>query len=120
LRFISLVFFIFVFANAQTPYQKGKLTYMSKGCYSCHGNNLEGLHRYPKLSNRAKGFLSYKLKRFRDKISDNQQQEMMIAFAVDLSDEEIDNLTTYMQDYVQDNLSEKYNDSYVPEGDGGS
>ncbi|MDD5202844.1 MAG: c-type cytochrome, partial [Sulfurimonas sp.] len=82
MRFISLVFFIFLSAQAQTPYEMGKNTYMQKGCYSCHGNNLEGLHRYPKLSNRAKGFLSYKLKRFRDKISDNQQQEMMIAFAV--------------------------------------
>jgi len=120
LRFIFLVFFIFVLANAQTPYQKGKSVYMSKGCYSCHGNNLEGLHKYPKLSNRKQGFLSYKLKRFRDKISDNQQQEMMIAFAVNLSDEEIENLTIFMQDFVQDTLSEKYNDTFVPQGDGGS
>lgn len=120
MRFISLVFFIFAFADAQTPYQKGKEVYMSKGCYSCHGNSLEGLHKYPKLANRAKGFLSYKLKRFRDKISDNQQQEMMIAFAVGLSDEEIENLTTFMQEYVEDALSEKYNDSFTIQGDGGS
>jgi len=120
LRFIFPLFFIFLFAHAQTPYEKGKVLYMEKGCYSCHGNKLEGLHRYPKLSNRAKGFLSYKLRRFRDKISDNQQQEMMIAFAVGLSDAEIENLTTYMQDYIEDALNEKYNDKFVPEGDGGS
>lgn len=93
---------------------------MSRGCYSCHGNSLEGLHRYPQLANRAKGFLSYKLKHFREKKSDNQQQEMMIAFAVGLSDEDIENLTTFMQDYVEDALGEKYNDKFVTEGDGGS
>jgi cytochrome c553 len=120
LRFIFLVFLILSFAEAQTLYQKGKSVYMSKGCYSCHGNNLEGLHKYPKLSNRTKGFLSYKLKRFRDKISDNQQQEMMIAFAVNLSDEEIENLTIFMQDFVQDTLNQKYNDTFLPQGDGGS
>lgn len=120
MRFIPLVFFTFVFAHAQTPYQLGKAAYMSKGCYSCHGNNLEGLHMYPKLANRAKGFLSYKLERFRDKISDNQQQEMMIAFAVGLSDNDIDNLTTYMEDFKEDILGKKYNDSFVAEGDGGS
>jgi cytochrome c553 len=120
LRFISLFFFIFVFVHAQTPYQNGKVAYMSKGCYSCHGNNLEGLHMYPKLANRAKGFLSYKLKRFRDKISDNQQQEMMIAFATGLSDEDIENLTTYMENYVEDTQTKKYNDSFVTQGDGGS
>jgi len=111
---------MFLFAHAQTPYEKGKVLYMEKGCYSCHGNQLEGLHRYPKLSNRAKGFLSYKLKRFRDKISDNQQQEMMIAFAVGLSDAEIDALTTYMQEFVEEKQGKRYDTSFLLEGDGGS
>lgn len=75
---------------------------------------------YPKLANRAKGFLSYKLGRFRDKKSDTQQQEMMIAFAVGLSDEDIENLTTFMEDFKEDALGKKYNDSFVAEGDGGS
>ena len=58
---------------------------------------------YPRLANRAKGFLTYKLKRFRDKISDNQQQEMMIAYATSLSDNDIEDLTTFMTDFVDDN-----------------
>ncbi len=45
---------------------------------------------------------------------------MMIAYAVDLSDEDIDDLTTYFSDYVEDNLKEKYDDSYQVHGDGGS
>ncbi|MDD2789181.1 MAG: cytochrome c [Sulfurimonas sp.] len=120
MRFVFPLFLIFFLAHAQTPYEKGKELYMQKGCYSCHGNNLEGLHRYPKLANRAKGFLSYKLNRFRDKISDNQQQEMMIAFAVGLSDTDIDALTSYMQEYVEEKKGKRYDTSFSLEGDGGS
>jgi len=105
---------------AKTPYEKGHELYMQKGCYSCHGVKANGMHNYPRLANIAKGFLTYKLKRFRDKISDNQQQEMMIAFAVDLKDEDIDNLTTFFTDYIDVELEEKYDDSYQTYGDGGS
>ncbi len=105
---------------AKTPYEIGKELYMQKGCYGCHGNKAEGLHKYPKLSNRAKGFLTYKLKRFRDKISDNQQQEMMIPFALGLSDEDIENLTTFLYEYRDESSKEKYDDSYQSWGDGGS
>ena len=118
------IFTIFVlitsFVYAKTPYDKGKELYMEKGCYSCHGTKAEGMHNYPRLANRAKGYLSYKLKRFRDKLSDNQQQEMMIAFAVGLSDEDIDNLTTFFYNYKDDEMREEYDDSYETHGDGGS
>jgi len=93
---------------------------MEKGCFSCHGNKAEGLHKYPYLANRAKGYLTYKLNRFRDKMSDNQQQDMMIAFAVGLSDEDINYLTTFLNEYKDDNLAERYDDSFQTHGDGGS
>lgn len=93
---------------------------MEKGCFSCHGSKLEGMHMYPYLANRARGFLTYKLKRFRDKKSDNQQQEMMIAFAISLSDDDIENLVTFMTDYVDEDNGEKYDDSFQRQGDGGS
>ncbi|MFA6192135.1 MAG: c-type cytochrome [Sulfurimonas sp.] len=120
MRFILLLFFITSFIHAKTSYEVGKSLYMERGCYSCHGNNAEGMHVYPKLSNRAKGFLTYKLKRFRDKISDNQQQEMMIAFAIGLSDEDIDNLTTFLYEFVEEKNKAKYDDSFKNYGDGGS
>ena len=93
---------------------------MEKGCYSCHGTKAEGMHMYPRLANRAKGFLTYKLERFRSKHSDNQQQEMMIPFAVGLSDKDIDNLTTFFTNFVEDKAKERYDDSYQTYGDGGS
>jgi cytochrome c553 len=120
LRFILFIFFVFTYVGAQTSYEKGKELYLAKACYACHGHKLEGIHNYPMLANRAKGFLSYKLKYFRARKADTQRQEMMIAYAVDLSDEDIDDLTTYFSDYVEDNLKEKYDDSYQVHGDGGS
>jgi len=120
LRFILLLFLTFTSIFALTPYEKGKDLYISSACYSCHGHKLEGIHRYPRLANRAKGYMSYKLKHFRARKADNQQQEMMITFAIGLSDEDIDNLTTYFTDYVDVENTERYDDSYENYGDGGS
>ena len=120
MRFIILIFFISTYISAKTPYELGKELYMGKGCFSCHGMKADGMHNYPRLANRAKGFLTYKLNRFRERLSDNQQQEMMIAYAVGLSDADIDNLTTFFSEYVDEELEERYDDSYEEHGDGGS
>ena len=120
MHFIFLISLIFTFSYAQTSYNIGKNIYMQKGCYSCHGTKAEGMHEYPRLANRAKGFLTYKLKRFRSKLSDNQQQEMMIPFAVGLSDIDIENLVIYLYEFKEEDLGEKYDDSYQTHGDGGS
>lgn len=120
MRYIFLPLLLISCIEASTPYELGKQLYMQKGCYSCHGTKLEGLHRYPYLANRAKGYMSYKLKRFRSKLSDNQQQEMMIPFAVGLSDTDIENLTIYMNEYVEEKNGKRYDDSFKIQGDGGS
>ena len=120
MRFFILLFLLFSSSYAKTPYEMGKTIYMEKGCFSCHGSKAEGMHMYPRLANRAKGFLTYKLNRFRSKLSDNQQQEMMIPFAVGLSDTDIDYLTTFFTEFVEDELKERYDDSFQTHGDGGS
>ncbi|MBU1658765.1 cytochrome c [bacterium] len=120
MRFLIIFLFLFPFLHAENSYDSGKRLYMQKGCYSCHGNNAEGMHTYPRLANRARGFLTYKLERFRNKISDNQQQEMMIPFAVGLSDNDIKDITHYLYEFVEEKHGEKYDDSYKTHGDGGS
>lgn len=120
MHFFVVLFLFFLSANANQSYDNGKAIYMQKGCNGCHGNKAEGLNEYPPLANRDKSYMTYKLKRFRSKLSTNQQQEMMIPFAVGLSDKDIDNLTTFMQDYKVKKMTKKYNDSFTISGDGGS
>ena len=120
MRFITLFFLIYTIAVAKTPYELGKELYMGKGCFSCHGNKADGLHNYPALANRAKGYLTYKLEKFRSRKSDNQQQEMMVGYAIGLSDKDIDYLTTFFAEYKDDESAESYDDSYQEHGDGGS
>ena len=120
MRFIIILVLFLSSLHSTSSYKLGKDLYIKKGCYSCHGNKLEGLHQYPHLANRAKGYMTYKLKHFRAKKADTQQQEMMIAFAVGLSDEDIENLTTFMYEYVEEKNEERYDDSFESHGDGGS
>jgi len=120
LRFLLPIFLIFLTLDANSIYDQGKALYKQKGCSGCHGTRLEGMHLYPYLANRAKGFLIYKLKRFRSRQADNQQQEMMIPFAMNLSDKEIDALTSYINQYVDEKSTQQYDDSFYQEGDGGS
>ncbi|WP_295020984.1 c-type cytochrome [Sulfurimonas sp.] len=115
-----MLFLFFLSVNANQSYDDGKAAYMQKGCNGCHGNRAEGLNEYPALANRDKKYMTYKLKRFRSKKSDNQQQEMMVPFAVNLSNKDIDNLTTFMRDFKEKKISKKYNDSFIRSGDGGS
>ncbi len=100
-------------------YEHGKTLYFEKGCNGCHGTKAEGMNTYPALANRAKGFLAYKLKRYRSGISDKQIQEMMIPFALGLSDKEIDDLSLFLNKYI-DEQTERYDIEYTTEGDGGS
>ena len=120
MRIISVFLLFFVFLEADTSYEKGKSLYVKKACYSCHGHGLKGMNTFPSLANRAKGYMAYKLKRFRSKKADTQAQEMMITYSVDLSDEDIDNLATFMQDYVDEESEERYDTSFETHGDGGS
>lgn len=103
----------------ESLYKVGESLYFAKGCNGCHGIKAEGMSNYPGLANRAKGFLTYKLKRFRSGISENQQQEMIIAFAQSLSDADINALTTFLNEF-RDEQTERYDMEFQTWGDGGS
>ncbi len=120
MRLLATVFFITApLAADETLYMLGEKLYFAKGCNGCHGVKAEGMNEYPLLANRAKGYLTYKLNRFRSGISENQQQEMMIPFAQHLSDDEIDALTTFLNEF-HDTQTEGYDTTYNTWGDGGS
>ncbi len=120
MRLITILSLVFISVLSDTSlYQYGKNLYFEKGCNGCHGIKAEGMNDYPSLANRAKGFLSYKLKSFRKGEATNQQAQMMIAFAKPLSDKDIDALSTFLHDFV-DEQKEHYNPEFETWGDGGS
>lgn len=120
MRHLLLLFCLAASLSAETDlYARGEVLFFEKGCNGCHGTKAEGLHTYPALANRAKGFLSAKLKRYRAKEAPTQMAEMMIPFAEPLSDEEIDAITTFLSEFTDDQ-TERYDPGYESWGDGGS
>lgn len=122
LRFLLLIFLtVGAYGAEETAdlYEKGKTLYFQHGCNNCHGSRAEGTGNYPLLANRAKGFLAYKLETFRKGIAETPMQEMMIGFASALSDDDIDAITTFLNQF-RDEQTERYDPGFQTWGDGGS
>jgi cytochrome c553 len=105
-------------AGADHSYNEGKKLYFAKGCNGCHGIDAKGLAQYPGLAYRPKAFLTYKLKRYRSKIADTQQAQMMIPFAQGLTDAQIEILTLFFTTYHENESHDK--SANTSRGDGGS
>lgn len=121
-KILFLLLFAAVTSYAEiVPYKQGEILYSQKGCNGCHGVHGEGMQTYPKLANRQKYLLVKKLKFYRGKTGVmNQTAQIMIPFAENLSDDEINYLTTYLSKYKADDNAAKYDIEYESWGDGGS
>ena len=118
-KYILGLFLAATLCGAADTYETGRELYFAKGCNGCHGVKAEGVHEYPALAKRDKEILVRKLEQFRSGVSMNQQQELMIGFARDLNDDEIDALTTFLSTF-KDDQQERYDIPFEPWGDGGS
>lgn len=103
---------------APSSYEQGKKLYFSKGCNGCHGVSATGTHEYPSLAYRRKALLIDKLKNYRAKQGNTQQAELMIPFALQLNDREMDALTTFLSEYHESKST--YRNEFTTRGDGGS
>lgn len=114
-----ILFLIPMFLYGGTDlYKTGKNLYFSKGCSGCHGISASGTNLYPALAYRRQPFLASKLKNYRAKQGTTQQSQMMIPFAMGLSDKEIEALTTFLSDYHEGKST--YKNDISTRGDGGS
>lgn len=116
--FVWILVCLISLGAADHIYDDGKKLYFAKGCNGCHGVDAKGLAQYPGLAYRPKAFLTYKLQRYRKKIADTQQAQMMIPFAQNLSDTQIEKLITFFSLY-HENDSHQTNERSI-KGDGGS
>ena len=119
LKFILLIFPMMALMAAPSAYDQGKKLYFGKGCNGCHGVSAAGTNTYPSLAYRRKAFLTYRLQQLRTKQGNTQLAQMMIPFAMGLSDKEIDALTTFLSEY-HENSKEKYSPDDSNTGDGSS
>lgn len=103
---------------APSVYNQGKKLYFEKGCNGCHGISAGGSGQYPALAYRRKAFLDYKLKQYRAKQGATQLSQMMIPFALALSDAQIDALTTFFSEFKEG--STPATKDFSTRGDGGS
>lgn len=115
---IPIVLLLSSLHAADTLYKQGKKLYFAKGCNGCHGIDAKGIAAYPGLAYRPKPFLTYKLNLYRSKHADTQQAQMMIPFAMKLTNADINALTTYLSEFKEDKKSSTH--SYSIRGDGGS
>lgn len=117
---IKIIFFLvpILLYGGNDLYSEGKKLYFSKGCNGCHGVSAGGSSQYPSLAYRRKPFLAHKLKEYRAKRGATQQAQMMIPFAMGLSDREIDALTTFFSEYRENKST--YRPDFSVKGDGGS
>jgi cytochrome c553 len=116
--FIWLLLCTVWLVGADHSYDDGKKLYFAKGCNGCHGIDAKGLAQYPGLAYRPKAFLNYKLQRYRNKIADTQQSQLMIPFAKELTDAQIEKLITFFSQYHEEEIHQTTERRI--KGDGGS
>jgi cytochrome c553 len=115
-----ILFFLTVSSLLSSPslYDQGKRLYFANGCNGCHGISAGGTNQYPPLAYRRKAFLEHKLKAYRAKQATTQLSQMMIPFALTLTDTQINALTTFFSQYNESSTPAKRD--FNIKGDGGS
>lgn len=117
---VALLPLLSLYGDAST-YTKGEILYAQKGCNGCHGIYGEGLSNYPRIVHKPHYLLVKKLKFYRSKKGVmNQTAQIMIPFAENLSDSEINYLSVYLSQYKVDENAPKYEMPFETWGDGGS
>lgn len=96
---------IAVYFSQQTPHpregsdpalaQDGQRVYRSI-CFTCHGNEAEGVSNMPRLASQPAHYLELALKRFQQ-LDPGQQDSVMIPIARSLSDKDIRAVAAYLQ-----------------------
>ena len=119
-RFLLVLLLIITLYGEDKLYKNGERFYFSKGCSSCHGVDATGLHNYPSLAKRSKWDLKRRLFKLRKGVETSQQSSMMIPFAKNLSNQEINAITYFLENITKNDNEESYDIEYESWGDGGS
>jgi len=68
-----------------------------ESCINCHGPAGKGVASYPKISGNTISYTKEKLEAYRAGIKQGPNSSLMIMMATSLTDQEIDNLSAYLE-----------------------
>ncbi|MEM7377321.1 MAG: c-type cytochrome [Pseudomonadota bacterium] len=69
-----------------------------KSCVNCHGAGGKGVASYPKVSGQDIAYTTEKLEQYRNGVKIGPNSSLMIMMAKPLTDQEIADLATYLED----------------------
>ena len=99
--FLLLIFSLSCASANDAEYNRGEMLYFSKACNSCHGPAAEGGSGAPRLSHKKESYLKKRLSYFRSAKVSSQTQEVMVQFALKLSNVEIDAVSYFLSHHQQ-------------------
>ncbi len=117
------IFIVTLFANNIIYSENiniGEELYFSKGCSNCHGTDGKGLNSYPSISGKPFWDTKRKLLKLKAGIELSSRSQIMIPFAKSLTDTEIDEVSTALQNLKRKNDENKFRTPREIWGDGGS
>ncbi|MCF6206547.1 MAG: c-type cytochrome [Sulfurovum sp.] len=98
-----------------------KELYMKNGCASCHGMYAEGIGATPRLQGKPESLLRERLKNLKKGKTRSAFGTIMISFARELTDKQIDQMAVWLSKLKKEEPEERYELEYYDNtGDGAS
>ncbi|MCB4744807.1 MAG: c-type cytochrome [Sulfurovum sp.] len=98
-----------------------KILYMKSGCSACHGLYAEGIGATPRLQGKPKDLLKERLQNLKKGKTRSAFGTVMVSFAQELSNKQIEQMTTWLSRLKKEKPNETYELEYFDNtGDGAS
>jgi cytochrome c553 len=118
---MKIVLVMFFSTVALLTADKMEALYLKNGCSSCHGLYAEGIGATPRLQGKPVSLLKERLKNLKEGKTRSAFGTIMISFAQALSDEQIEQMASWLSQLKKVEPDERYELEYYDNtGDGAS
>ena len=100
-HFLLLLLFNLAVHSDEAAYNRGENLYFVKVCNGCHGVDTKGGGIYPSLAHKKRKYLLDRLHYFKKGNVTTQNQEMMIQFIRTMSEQEMQDLVTFLSEHKE-------------------
>lgn len=99
--FLLLLLLLQVLKADEAAYNRGENIYFVKVCNGCHGVDAKGGGIYPSLAHKKRKYLLNRLHYFKKGNVTTQNQEMMVQFIRTMSEQEMQDLVTFLSEHKE-------------------